>query len=100
MHPTRLLSLATPLLAAALFAAPAGAGWRGTYEVVGVKAGDMLKLRAGPGVGYKVIVGLPNGTRVKVQDCERIGNTRWCEVSLEAARNLRGYVSESYLREK
>jgi len=99
MTPIKRAALAA--LATLALTAPATAGsWRGTYEVTGVKAGDMLKLRAGPGVGYKVIVGLPNGAIVHVRSCERIGNTRWCDVSLEAARNLRGYVSESYLREK
>lgn len=71
---------------------------RGFYEVVGVEADDMLKMRVGPGVGYKVIVGLPNGTVVWVQDCSREGNTSWCKVSLKAARGLKGYVSGAYLR--
>ncbi|KEO60189.1 hypothetical protein DT23_13765 [Thioclava indica] len=99
--PTRRVALITALIAANLMALPALAdSWRGSYEVTGVKGGDMLKMREGPGVGYKVIVGLPNGTRVKVQSCQRLGNTRWCEVTLERARGLKGYVSESYLREK
>ncbi|WP_295533068.1 SH3 domain-containing protein [uncultured Thioclava sp.] len=98
--PTRMIALIAPLLVTSLLASPALAGWSGRYEVRGVKGEDMLKMRAGPGIGYKVIVGLPNGTLVRVKDCERIGNTRWCDVALEAARGLRGYVSESYLREK
>lgn len=73
---------------------------RGYYEVVGVEKEDMLKMRMGPGVGYKVIVGLPNGTEVYVQSCERSGNTSWCKVSLKAARGLKGYVSSAYLRRK
>ncbi|PFG64858.1 SH3 domain-containing protein [Thioclava sp. ES.031] len=101
MRPTRAILLAAPLCVAATLATPTLAdAWRGTYEVAGVKGQDMLKLRAGPGTGYKVILGLPNGAIVHVRSCERSGNTRWCNVSLDAARNLRGYVSESYLREK
>ncbi|WP_417810063.1 SH3 domain-containing protein [Thioclava sp.] len=101
MRQIRMLALASPLLVAGLVATPALAdSWRGSYEVYGVKGEDMLKMREGPGVGYKVIVGLPNGTRVKVQNCQRLGNTRWCEVTLERARSLKGFVSESYLREK
>ncbi|MEM9910814.1 MAG: SH3 domain-containing protein [Pseudomonadota bacterium] len=70
----------------------------GLHKVAGVDEGDMLKLRAGPGTGYDVIVGLPNGTEVRVHNCERLGGTRWCRVSLERARALKGFVSESYLR--
>ncbi|KFE36157.1 hypothetical protein DW2_05990 [Thioclava atlantica] len=96
-----MLALTAPLLAAILFATPTLAdSWRGTYEVHGVKGEDMLKMREGPGTGYKVIVGLPNGTALEVQSCQRIGNTRWCKATLQRARGLRGYVSESYLREK
>ena len=93
--------LATALATATLLATPALAdAWRGTYLVAGVKGEDMLKMREGPGTGYQVIVGLPNGTVVRVQSCERIGNTRWCNIRLDRAPGLKGYVSESYLREK
>ena len=60
----------------------------------------MLKLRAGPGLGYNVIVGLPNGTVVRVHSCEQVGGTSWCSVSLQRARGLKGYVSGTYLRKK
>jgi uncharacterized protein YraI len=70
----------------------------GFYEVVGVAEDDMLKLRAGPGVGYKVVLGLPNGTVVWLRDCQRSGNTSWCRVALKEARGLKGYVSGAYLR--
>lgn len=69
-------------------------GW---YEVTGVEADDMLKMRLGAGIGYKVLVGLPNGTVVWVQHCTREGKTSWCKVSLKAARGLKGYVSGAYL---
>lgn len=77
-----------------------GRAEQGDYMVVGVEAGDMLKMRAGPGIGFRVIVGLPNGTIVRVQDCEQTGGTRWCRVVLKEARTLRGYVSWTYLREQ
>lgn len=70
------------------------------HEVTGVRDGDMLKLRAGPGTGYVVIVGLPNGTGLIVHDCQRIGGTRWCHVSLDRARALKGYVSGTYLQRR
>lgn len=68
------------------------------YEVVGVEEGDMLKLRAGPGIGYRIIVGLPNGTVVRLYDCQQIGSHEWCKVALKEARSLKGYVSWHYLR--
>jgi uncharacterized protein YraI len=71
----------------------------GDYKVVGVEPDDMLKMRAGPGVGFRVIVGLPNGTVLRVHGCEQTGGTRWCRVSLKEARTLRGYVSWTYLQE-
>lgn len=67
-------------------------------KVVGVEADDMLKLRAGPDVGYRVIVGLPNGTVVRVYDCRQTGSTRWCKVALKEVRSLKGYVNSTYLQ--
>ncbi|GAB1361922.1 SH3 domain-containing protein [Rhodobacter sp.] len=93
MRNALLLSMAIVL------AAPiARAEQRGFYVVSGVEEEDMLKMRAGPGTGYKVIVGLPNGTELWVQSCERSGSTSWCKVSLRQARGLKGYVSGAYLR--
>lgn len=77
----------------------AGLAEEGDYRVVGVEADDMLKMRAGPGIGFRVIVGLPNGTVVRVQGCEQTGGTRWCKVALKEARTLRGYVSWTYLQQ-
>ena len=76
---------------------PAQAG-PNDYIVAGVGKDDMLKMRQGPGIGYRAILGLPNGTEVRVIRCEPSGGHRWCEVSLRAARSLRGYVSFAYLR--
>lgn len=79
-------------------AAPArAAGGMQLVEVTGVAADDMLKMRAGPGTGYKVIVGLPNGTQVYTHGCDRVGGTPWCKITLKAARGLKGYVSGHYL---
>ena len=100
MRRTVLIALAALALSAGLSAEPAAAGWRDRYEVFDVKGDDMLKMRAGPGTGYNVIVGLPNGAVVRIDSCQLIGGTRWCKVALEQARTLKGYVSSSYLREK
>ena len=67
-------------------------------EVAGVEAGDMLKLRAGPGLGYEIIVGLPNGTLMRTGACNRVGGTVWCEAALDRDPGTKGYVSETYLR--
>ncbi|MEQ8292942.1 MAG: SH3 domain-containing protein [Roseovarius sp.] len=73
-------------------------GMTGRAEVAGVEAGDMLKLRAGPGLGYEVIVGLPNGTLMRTGACNRVGGTVWCEAALDRDPGTKGYVSETYLR--
>lgn len=90
--------LAVVLLGGFGMAAPADAASLGRYEVHGVEDDDMLKLRGGPGTGFSVIVGLPNGTVVRVHSCQQTGGTRWCRVSLQRARGLKGYVSWAYLR--
>ena len=69
------------------------------YEVHGVKEGDMLKMRAGIGTGYRVVLGLPNGTRVRVSTCEASGSVQWCKVTLKEFASVSGWVSMSYLRE-
>lgn len=91
-------ALAAMVLGTVGGANPAAAASLGQYEVAGVKGDDMLKMRAGPGIGYIVIVGLPNGTVLHVQSCQQTGGTRWCRVSLDRARSLEGYVSWAYLR--
>lgn len=90
--------MATSVVFAITLMSPVQAGVAGEYEVVGVEAEDMLKMRSGPGIGYTIILGLPNGTLVRVHSCEQSGSTRWCKVSLKQARALKGYVSASYLR--
>jgi uncharacterized protein YraI len=94
-----IVALAALALAAVLSTGPAHADLGEFAEVVGVQDDDMLKMRAGPGTGYKVIVGLPNGTVLRVHDCQRVGGTKWCRVSLKQARALKGYVAWHYLRD-
>lgn len=78
---------------------PAEAQTGGPYEVFGVDGDNMLKMRAGPGTGYKIVLGLPNGTILRVHNCQQTGSTRWCKVSLKQSRAISGYVSWTYLRE-
>lgn len=98
MRKAIFVALAAGMLGAVTGAQPATAASLGRHEVYGVDDDDMLKMRGGPGTGYIVIVGLPNGTVVRVYDCTQTGGTRWCEVSLDRARGLRGFVSWAYLR--
>ena len=68
------------------------------YSVVtGVGPDDMLKLRAGPGTGYRILAGLPEGSRLVNRGCQRVGGTPWCEVRMAGTPLLRGYVSGHYL---
>ena len=97
-HPMRGAVIAATA-AIILAAMPAAAGSR-YHEVYGVAKDDMLKMRSGPDTGYRVIVGLPNGTVVRVYTCQSNGAVQWCKVSLKEVRGLVGWVSRSYLREK
>ncbi|NOD49674.1 MULTISPECIES: SH3 domain-containing protein [unclassified Ruegeria] len=98
MRSAILLPLVAFFLGTILLIQSATAASLGQYEVFGVEDGDMLKLRAGPGIGFNVIVGLPNGTALRVHSCEQNGGTRWCRVSVQRARGLKGFVSWAYLR--
>ena len=88
-------SISCALLALTL-AACAGVG---TDRVVVDRVGpdDLLKLRSGPGLGFGIIVGLPDGTALNQYGCVTEVGQRWCEVSLARAPGLRGYVSADYL---
>ena len=83
-------------LALVLLAACAGVG--GARAVVASAGPDeLLKLRAGPGLGYKVLMGLPDGTEVIQGACVTELGQRWCRVMLVSARGVTGYVSADYL---
>ncbi|MBP0483116.1 SH3 domain-containing protein [Sagittula salina] len=99
MRKAVLAALAAIGLGAAM-TGKAEAAWLGKYEVFGVEEGDMLKMRAGPGTGFVVLVGLPNGAILRVYSCERAGATTWCDVAFDRAPALRGYVSEAYIRQR
>ena len=72
-----------------------GAGERVVVQRAGPD--ELLKLRAGPGLGFKVIVGLPDGTELIRRDCVTEAGQLWCRVSLVGAGGLTGYVSADYL---
>lgn len=65
--------------------------------VEGTGPDELLKLRSGPGLGYSVVLGLPDGTSLNRRDCVTEVGQLWCRVSLTAAPRITGYVSAEYL---
>ncbi|MEP1354047.1 MAG: SH3 domain-containing protein [Tateyamaria sp.] len=65
--------------------------------VTGAGPDEMLKLRAGPGLDYNVVLGLPDGTSLNRRACVTEVGQLWCQVSLTAAPQIIGYVSADYL---
>lgn len=84
------------LLAVSGCAGGAG-GVPGSRAVVTGAGSDLLKLRAGPGLGYNIILGLPDGTVVTRRGCVTEVGQLWCRVSLNAAPGMTGFVSADYL---
>lgn len=93
MKPTLLPALL--LLAACTTAPVASIGSRTTVQNVG--EGDFLKLRSGPGLEYRIVLGLPDGTAVIRRDCVTELGQRWCQVSLADGPGVTGYVADDYL---
>lgn len=58
---------------------------------------DLLKLREGPGLNHKIIIGLPDGTRLVRQNCVTNNGKLWCKVALADRPGVSGYVSAEYL---
>jgi hypothetical protein len=77
-------------LGAAFGAGTAKAESRGYYEEAGVEGDDMLKMRAGPGVGYKIVLGLPNGAALWVHNCERSGKHELVQGVAKASPRAKG----------
>ncbi|WP_132693234.1 SH3 domain-containing protein [Rhodovulum steppense] len=70
----------------------------GTGAVVkGAGPDDLLKLREGPGLNHKIIIGLPDGTRLTRQNCVTNNGKVWCRVFLTDKPSISGYVSADYL---
>ena len=84
---------------AALLALSMAAGCAvGSGAVVkGAGPDDLLKLRQGPGLEHKIIIGLPDGTRLIRQNCVTTNGKAWCRVVLADRPSVSGYVSADYL---
>ena len=89
-------------LTAFAFALLAGSTSVTGNRVVVERAGpdELLKLRAGPGLGYRVILGLPDGTELIRRDCVTELGQEWCRVSLSDTPGMTGYVSADYLTDR
>jgi len=86
-----------PVILALILLAGCGDSVPGGTVVTGAGPDEFLKLRAGPGLGFAVVLGLPDGTALRRGDCVTELGQRWCEVSLAAAPQISGYVSADYL---
>ena len=84
-------------LLALVFLVGCGASDADRAVVVGAGPDEFLKLRAGPGLGYSTVLGLPDGTSLVRRDCVTEMGQLWCRVSLSAAPQITGYVSADYL---
>lgn len=65
--------------------------------VKGAGPNELLKLREGPGLNYKIIIGLPDGTRLTRQNCVTTQGKVWCRVALTDRPGVSGFVSADYL---
>ena len=86
-----------PVLLALMLVASCAEMATGRAVVKGAGPEELLKLRAGPGLGYKIVLGLPDGTPLTRGACVTELGQLWCRVSLTAAPGMTGYVSADYL---
>ena len=89
--------IALPIGLALLLVAGCAEMSSSTAVVKGAGPDDLLKLREGPGLNYKIIIGLPDGTRLTRQNCVTNAGKVWCRVSLADRPGVSGYVSAEYL---
>lgn len=86
-----------PIVLAAMLVSGCTSGLGSSAEVAGAGPDEFLRLRAGPGLGFRVILGLPDETKLIRRDCVEESFQLWCRVSLAAAPSVTGYVSADYL---
>ncbi|MCC5975207.1 MAG: SH3 domain-containing protein [Rubellimicrobium sp.] len=95
---TRALSLVLlALLAGCTTGTGISTGGAGSETVGNLRGEEFLRMRAGPGLGFAVILGLPEGTAVTRRSCVTEAGQLWCRIDLADWPNVRGYVSADYL---
>ncbi len=67
------------------------------WRVSGLKPGDKLNMRSGPGTSFRVVDQLLQGEVVKNEGCTTTGGAMWCEVSRPNRPREVGWVSARYL---
>ena len=69
---------------------------KATYRISGVKAGDFLNMRQGPGMSYSIIQRLQNGVDgvTLIGDPIRTRRTKWQKIN---SRGVVGWVNADYL---
>lgn len=85
------------LVAGCTTGGPMAATATGSRVTVTGAGDDLLKLRSGPGLEYKVLLGLPDGTALRRRDCVTELGQLWCRVALADAPQVTGFVSADYL---
>ncbi|MCF3973964.1 SH3 domain-containing protein [Paracoccus salsus] len=88
---------AFPAFLALILVVGCNVGSGGRVIVKGAGPDDLLKLRSGPGLNHRVIVGLPDGTELNRRGCRTERGQTWCHVSLADSPGVTGYVSADYL---
>ncbi|WP_416881274.1 SH3 domain-containing protein [Marivita sp.] len=86
-----------PIVLTLMLVSGCTSGLGSSAVVSGAGPDELLKLRAGPGLGFRVILGLPDGTLLIQRDCVTEAFQLWCRVSLATAPSVTGYVSADYL---
>ena len=86
-----------PTLLFLVFLASCGGKDASRSVIEGAGPAEFVKLRAGPGLGYSILLGLPDGTSLDRRDCVTEMGQLWCRVSLSVAPRVTGYVSADYL---
>ena len=87
---------------ACLAGAPAAGETRpepGVVVVRGISAGDLLNLRATASATGIVLGRLPNGTPLRLENCDKVGSYRWCRVEVADETGLRGWTPARYLHD-
>ena len=90
---------AFPFLFVMVFAAGCALQTGDRTLVQGTGPDELLKLRSGPGLGFNIILGLPDGTALNLGNCVTEVGQRWCKVFLADAPQISGYVSADYIFE-
>lgn len=72
-------------------------GQGSVVQVTGLRGGDTLNVRSGPGTSNRIVGALSNGTSVRNLGCQMQGNTRWCQIEMMTDMGERGWVAGRYL---